>query len=282
MGANLGFAAAYNRGIRAVPEEYVILLNADTEVTQPGWVEALMAVAEGGSRIAAVACKMVFARNPRRLNSVGGLVYWWSGSVDAGFGEIDRGQYDADFVPFSCSGGAMLVRRETYLAIGGLDAATFVYLEDVDLCWRLRLRGYEIAFAPNAVVKHEFSVTLGPISPRKIYFTHRNFLRVMLRNYSLATLVWALPAYAMWTGVKVAGGLLLERSIAVALAPILAVSWNVVMLRDTLRTRREIQSTRHVSDKEIRCAMSDRGFEPLRSLQRRRAMAHGQLEGHGV
>ena len=277
MGANLGFAAAYNRGIRAAVEEYVVLLNPDTTVAETGWVEALLDFADRNPQVAAVACKMVFARDPTRINSVGAMAYWWTGPVDVGFGELDRGQYGADFRPFASSGGAMLVRRSRFLEVGGFDEATFAYGEDLDLCWRFRLRGWEIGFVPAALVRHRFSSTLGPMSPTKVYLTHRNYLRAMLCNYSGSTLVWALAAYAMWTGVKLTGALSIERSLRLAGSIVRALGWNAVVLRDTRAARRAIQSSRRVRDREILRVMGPCGFEPLSSIERRRRIAHGQL-----
>ncbi len=277
MGGNIGFAAAYNRGIRAVPEEYTVMLNPDTTVVRKGWVEALVEIADRRPRVAAVACKMVFAADPDRINSVGGMVYWWTGPVDVGFGERDAGQYGPDFVPFNSSGGAMLVRRRAFDAVNGFDDPTFLYVEDVDFCWRLRMLGWEIAFAPDAVVRHAFSFTFGAISARKVYLTHRNVLRAMLRDYAASTLLWAMPAYGMWTALKVVGALFVERSASLAAAPMRALGWNAIMLRDTVRTRRVIQASRTVGDREIRRAMGSRGFEPLASVELRRSIAHGHM-----
>lgn len=278
FGENLGFAEAYNRGIAARDEDFIFLLNPDTLVESRGWLEDALRVAQQDPRAAIVATKLVFADDPRYINSVGGMVYWWTGTVDVGFGERDHGQYGEGFEPFSGSGGAMLVRRDAFREVGGFDAATFLYLEDMDLAWRLRLRGWRVAFAPRGVVRHAFSVSLGALSPSKVYFTHRNFLRSMIRNYSAATLVWALPCYGLWTLVKVAGGLFAERSLAIAAAPVRALAWNAAVLRDTLRARKEIQASRRRTDREIRASMGPEGFESLRSLQRRRAIAHGRLD----
>ncbi len=269
FGKNLGFAAAYNAGIRNSSEEFVVLLNPDTLVENPLWLSDLVDVAQRNRSIAAVATKLVFMDQPDRINSAGATAYWWTGAVDIGFGQLDRAQFGTDHRPFAASGGAMLVRRDAFLEVGGFDDAMFAYVEDVDLSWRFRLRGFGIAFAPNVVVKHVFSVTLGPLSPFHIYLTHRNFLRAMLRNYSAGTLLRGLPAYALWTVVKLGWAVFFERSSSLAGALLRAVGWNAIMLRDTLRVRQETQATRLVEDNAILKVMAPRGFEPLQSLRRR-------------
>lgn len=278
FGENLGFAGAYNRGIREADEEFIVLLNPDTIVDSTGWLERLVEAADRDPELAAIACKLLFADDPSRINSVGGLVYWWTGPVDAGFGELDRGQFGDGFEPFAPCGGAMLVRRSAFLEVGGFDEKMFAYIEDVDLSWRMRLRGMKIGFAPDVAVRHKFSVTLGGMSSMKVYLTNRNFLRAMLRNYSASTLVVALPCYALWTAAKIAGGFAVERSPRLVAAVVRSVVWNAELLGDSLRERREIQATRVVNDREIRRRMSSRAFEPLSSVRRRlEIMRHGVL-----
>ena len=65
-----------------------------------------------------------------------------------GVWEVDRGQYDADLTIFGGCGGGVAYRREAWEQAGGFDERLFMYLEDVDLAWRLRLLGWEAVFAP--------------------------------------------------------------------------------------------------------------------------------------
>jgi len=278
---NLGFAGAYNRAIADAPEPYAMLLNPDTVALRAGWLEDALAVAQADPAVAEVACKLVFAHDPSRLNSAGGMAFWFTGPVDLGFGEPSEGPERTRGAPFAASGGAMLVRRDAFLAAGGFDERMFAFVEDVDLGWRLRLDGLKVAYASHVVFQHAFSSTLGPVSPRKFYLTHRNWLRAMLKNYRRSTLAAALPAFAAWTAVKSAGALVSERSLALAVQPLRAVGWNLSVLADTLKERRKVQGTRRVGDAEIRAAMGPRAFEPFASLRLRQRLAHEVAGGGG-
>lgn len=273
---NLGFARAYNEAIRDALEEYIMILNPDTLAGAPGWLERLVTMA---SRVndAAIACKLMFAKAPSTINSMGGMVYWWTGPVDIGFAEREGGRFDDGLQPFAASGGAMLVKRTHFLEVGGFDERMFAYVEDLDLCWRLRLRGAQIGSAPDVKFLHVFSSSLGPMSATKVYLTHRNYLRAMLKNYELTTLFRALPNYLIWTALKTLGALVVERSVSLAIKPLEAVWWNAFMLRDTLQQRKAVQQTRVVQDKKLLPVMGPRGFETLANLRRRWLIAHGKF-----
>ncbi|MEM2882813.1 MAG: glycosyltransferase family 2 protein [Candidatus Bathyarchaeia archaeon] len=251
-GRNLGFAEGYNRAIRAIDAEFVALLNTDTEVLEPGWIGNLVRAALEDPSAAAVACKLVSMEDPARLDSVGGMgIPFWRGFVDIGRGEPDRGQYDGPgFEPFAFCGGAALIRRDAFLRAGGFDGKFFLYAEDADLSWRLRLLGHRIAYAPMAKVAHYFSGTAGQraISPEKLYYCHRNLLRAILKNCG-RSLAWALRNCLLFSLLMIAGFAILEPK--KALAALRALLWNLANFRDTWAWRLRIQAGRRVGEWEI-------------------------------
>jgi GT2 family glycosyltransferase len=251
-GENLGFAEAYNRAIEEVDGEYVAVLNNDTEVLEPGWVRHLVDAALRDPGVAAVACKLVSMADPARLDSVGGMgIPFWRGFVDIGRGEVDEGQYDGPgFEPFAFCGGAALIRRDAFLRAGGFDAKFFLYVEDADLSWRLRLMGHRIAYEPRARVAHHFSGTAGDgaISPMKLYYCHRNLLRAILKNCG-RSLSWALRNCLLFSLLMIAGFAILEPMKAIAV--LRAILWNLANLRDTWALRLRIQAGRRAGEWEI-------------------------------
>ena len=109
---NLGFTGGYNRMFAYSDADYFVLLNNDTVVPEPNWINLLVAKMEEDPSIAAATCKLVYLSDPERINSIGGRGYWWTGSFDVGDGELDHGQYDDEKTdPFSFSGAAAMVRR---------------------------------------------------------------------------------------------------------------------------------------------------------------------------
>ena len=80
------------------------------------------------------------------------------------------------------TGAALLVRRDIYIKVGGLDARFFAHQEEIDLCWRLRSRGYGIVCIPQSVAYHVGGGTLPKESPRKAYLNFRNNLLLLYKN----------------------------------------------------------------------------------------------------
>ena len=272
---NLGFAAGYNRALEGVKADYVVLLNNDTEVLAPNWVQSLVKIAAADARVAAVACKMVSMEHADLLDSVGGMgIPYWRGFVDIGREERDEGQYDVtSFEPFSFCGGAALIKRAVFDQAGGFDEKFFMYSEDVDLSWRFRLSGYRVAFAPEAKVAHFFSGSTGAksVDARKLYLCHRNLLRAILKNCG-SSLGWALRNYFLFSLIDAVGFSILEPKKAIAIAK--AIFWNLLNLRDTYSRRSAIRTNRKANEKVVLTSMYPkvRRYQPAEHTTLRRIL----------
>ena len=246
---NLGYSEAYNSATKQVDADYYVLLNNDTEVLTSSWVSELVSIAESERRVGAVTCKMVAAADHGELDSVGGMgIPFWRGFVDIGRGERDRGQYDR-FEPFAFCGGAALIRKEAFAQVGGFDERLFMYVEDVDLSWRLRLACWSIRLAPSAKVAHYLGGTMGrTVTPMKLYYCHRNLLRLILKNCD-GSLPWAVFSYLAFTAMMILGFSLFEPRRAIIVLRTLA--WNLNKLPNTMKYRRLVQIQRRVDDDTI-------------------------------
>ena len=267
---NFGFPEAYNKAISQVACEHVVLLNNDTQVMNEDWLGHLVSVAEGDNAVAAVACKIVSMQDHQILDSVGGMgIPFWRGFVDIGKGEADNGQYGESFEPFAFCGGAALVKRSAFLGVGGFDGRLFLYFEDSDISWRLRLIGRTIAFAPEARVAHFFSASFGgmEVNPVKLYYCHRNYLRSILKNCG-SSLTWAIRNYLLFTLFLLFGFAIFEPRETLAVTKGLA--WNFGHLRETYTERKCIQNRRTVDDATILRIM-------YRRQQRYQAEDHARL-----
>jgi GT2 family glycosyltransferase len=199
---NLGFAGGNNLGIEQARGEHVVLLNNDTRV-RSGWLRALVETAETAPDIGAVTSKLVFMARPDTIQNAGSLVLTDGSGGDRGTGERDFGQYDSREEVFAACGCATLLTRHMLDDVGLLDSTFFVYYEDTDLSWRMRLRGWRIIYEPTAVVEHVHTGTSGEWSPFFTFHVDRNRLFMIIKN---APARFTLRAYGRY-GVLVARGI---------------------------------------------------------------------------
>lgn len=185
---NYGFAEGYNRAIAQVDSQYVVLLNSDVEVTE-GWLDPLLDYLDTHGAVAAVQPKI---RSWQRKNyfehagAAGGylshLYYPYCRGRILWHVEEDKGQYDTTVNVDWTSGACMCVRTDVYKECGGLDAAFFAHMEEIDLCWRIRNHGWRLVCLPESVVYHLGGGSLRYDSPRKTYLNHRNNLLMIRKN----------------------------------------------------------------------------------------------------
>ena len=173
---NLGYAGAIDLVLGSVATPYLVVLNTDTEVA-PGWLDALVAPFADAA-VAATSSRLVLPDG--RLQSTGGGFDPAGYGRDRGFGQPDDGR-DADDpdVAYAC-GAAMGLRVDAVRAVGGTDPRFFMYYEDAELCWRLRLAGHAVRYAPDALVVHQHSATVGAGSLFHTRWTERNRLATLV------------------------------------------------------------------------------------------------------
>ena len=186
LDSNYGFAGGYNRALKEVESEYVLLLNSDVEVTA-GWWQPLVEVLDAESDVAAVAPKLLADMEHTKFEYAGAsggfidyLGYPFCRGRILSNVEEDRGQYDTRRDIFWASGAAMCCRREVFEALGGFDEDFFAHMEEIDLQWRMQLAGWRIVVEPKSVVYHLGGGTL-PASSRKIFLNHRNNLAMLFK-----------------------------------------------------------------------------------------------------
>ena len=165
IGRNLGFGAANNHAMRSLGSPFVLLLNADAELT-PGVLRALRDRLEADPSLAAAAPRVVTpdeqpqpntGRNPQSawdlLLAGSGLDARLPATIRRRLMVGDWGHDRPRLVPFA-SATAIMVRRSAFEAVDGFDERFFMYAEDRDLCWRLQGRGWHILFDPAVTVRH--------------------------------------------------------------------------------------------------------------------------------
>ena len=185
---NWGFAEGYNKALEKVTAEYYVLLNSDVEVTE-GWLDRLVEYMDEHPEVAACQPKLRAVHNHESFEYAGA-----SGGFLDKYGypfcrgrifdtvEKDLGQYDDVVEVLWATGACLMIRRDDYWKVGGLDARFFAHNEEIDMCWRLWLMGKKVVCLPQSVVYHVGGGTLPKGNPMKTYLNFRNNLTMLYKN----------------------------------------------------------------------------------------------------
>lgn len=185
---NYGFAEGYNRVLEQVDADYYVLLNSDVEVPE-NWIQPVITVMESDDKIAAAQPKIKWQLDKSKFEYAGAA----GGYLDINafpfcrgrifdIAETDLGQYNDLKEIFWASGAAFFIKRKQWEETGGLDPDLFAHMEEIDLCWRLKNRGYQIVYCPDAEVYHVGAGTLDAKNPHKVFLNFRNNLIIMQKN----------------------------------------------------------------------------------------------------
>jgi N-acetylglucosaminyl-diphospho-decaprenol L-rhamnosyltransferase len=214
---NLGFATATNLGARRGDSPFLLALNPDTAVTA-GALDTVLATMEAHPEAAIVGPRLLRGDGsldhasrrsfPTPLSALGhfsgiGRRPGASGRLaEYGAPDVESGPVD------SVNGAFMLIRRDAFDGAGGFDEGYWMYMEDLDLSYRLAQAGWTSWYEPAAVVEHvKGGTTAGGRSPRLVWAFHHGMFRFYRKHYA-AERSWAVNV-VVYTGIalKLAGSL---------------------------------------------------------------------------
>jgi GT2 family glycosyltransferase len=256
LGKNHGFARANNLAVEIVADcDWIALLNPDA-FPRKDWLEELLNGAARYPDCASFASCMISHGRNHELDGAGDSyrvdgVAWprYQGAP------LSTAHLTVEEV-FSASGGACLLRRDAFLDAGQFDERYFCYHEDVDLGFRLRLRGWRCLFLPNAVVWHVGSAIAGKGSEFSVYHAHRNNVWTYAKDMPSPHLWMYLPSHLAMNLASVGTLLLKGRGAAV-----LRAKWDALRgLPSILRSRREVQMSRRIPAETVISAMQQGGL----------------------
>jgi GT2 family glycosyltransferase len=240
--ANAGFGAGCNLGASLATGDVLVFLNPDT-VVMPGAIDELVRTLDDDG-VGIAMPRLWLLQEPELLNSCGNVIHISGLGWSEGYGVPAGAATPLPRDVVSPSGAAMVVRRDDFLRLGGFREELFLYHEDQDLGWRMRMAGRRIVLNPRANVYHEHEFDR---HERKRYYLERNRLAFVVLDFSLRTIAVLLPVLVATELSMVAlaarQGWLREK-----LAGWAWCVWNAPRL---LRLRGETQRARRVADREL-------------------------------
>jgi GT2 family glycosyltransferase len=262
---NVGYAGGANAGIQRTSTDYVMIMNPDV-ILAPDHLRILVEKLQAEPAIGAAQGKLLQIRPDdylagrleaaARIDSAGHAIRRTRMVVDIGQGQTDDGRFDQERSVFSACGASVLLRREMLedVAPDGeyFDETFFAYKEDIDLCWRARLRGWDVRYVPAALGYHVRGwagtrpppPTSLPLAARR--HSWKNHYLLILKNDRALDALLALPFLLAWELLRQGHAILRDRKVYGAhreLRRILPAAW---------RRRREIAARRRASPGEMR------------------------------
>lgn len=250
-GRNTGFTGGVRLGVQSTTAPTLVLVNSDAIVEPQALSELVGALHEPG---VGIVCGLVrLGDDPTTVNSVGNPVHLLGLSWAGHMGEPVT-EHRTPSTIASATGALLAIPRRVWDELGGFPDEYFAYLEDMELSWRAWQRGYEVRYVPTAAADHFYEFSRSPI---KMYLLDRNRLLFVLTCYEARTLALLAPA-------------LLAFDVAL-LAVAVAQGWGRQWLRARVwvathrgwvaARRREVQTTRTRSDRQLAHLVTDR-FSP--------------------
>mgnify|MGYP001767070106 CR=1 FL=1 len=261
---NRGFAAANNLGARLARGEWLATLNPDA-FPEPGWLAALLDAARRRPEFGFFASRLLQDGHPDRLDGEGD-VYHASGLAWRRHYGSPAAPEPAEEEVFSACAAAALYGRAEFLSVGGFDESYFCYFEDVDLGFRLRLRGTRCLFVPGAVARHVGSAGTSRKSDFALFHGHRNLEWTFIKNMP-ARLFWTYLPLHLFTGT------LMMLYYASRGRPTVLLKAKIAAWRGfkrAWRARRAVQAGRKVPVSEIRRVLDRRLGGAIRAALQRR------------
>jgi hypothetical protein len=257
---NIGHSAACNLALQLATTTWILLLDHDTTVPQ-GWLEPLLNVAATfWPDTATVSSRAIFDHRAQLHHDGGFAHYVGHMTLHHGFAPLDQHRDDLTVQEVGAQAStSLLVHRTRALAVGGLDARFFIYLNDFEFSLRLRLRGWRCYVTPRSIVYHrqgnpQTSWRGSGVYPlRRAFLIYRNRWMLIIKLYARRTLLVCAPMLLLYEGILLAAAL--RKGWLTAYVQALRDVWRhwpALMFQ-----RHTLQQHRCISDKDL---LSAHGF----------------------
>jgi len=244
---NYGYAGGNNAGaVYSILHgaEYLFFMNDDVVLLNENLITVLLKALEEDESLGAV--------QPLIMNRDGTL----NCGFRCGLSSIPKMSNDGRGI-FYVSGAALLTRAKTFLEVGMFDSDFFLYHDDVDYAWRLRLSGYKVKCVKSVRVYHIGSATLGVESPTYYRYMLRNVVWTLVKNSSMKTLTLRLALLVVESIISfLLHHLIIRRDPILAKAVVQGLFEGMASLKKATSKRALIQRARKVSEEDIDGAMS--------------------------
>lgn len=185
---NYGYSKGYNLGLKNIKEKILCLINNDVKVSK-GWINPILAFFNKNKKAAILQPHIMSHLNKNKFEyagAAGGFIdklgYPFCKGRIFNYLEENKKQYDKNSQIFWASGSCFFIKNDLFRELNGFDDDFFAHQEEIDLCWRAKIRGNEIWSIYNSKVYHLGGGTISYNSPQKTFLNHRNNILMLIKN----------------------------------------------------------------------------------------------------
>lgn len=243
---NLGYGEAINETISICKGQFIAILNADT-LLDSHWADRLLNVLKSNEKIMSVSGIVLFPNG--EIQSNGGMMDKY-GAVVQKNSKIFYSSMVKDESIFYNDGSAFMIRKICFQELQ-FDPKLFLYYEDVDLSWKIRMMGYEIGHDPNAISYHDVGHSHAEMTLSKFYYISRNRIYMCQKNYSIPKIIRRVPLILLLVFVNAIVYDLYKPQKGYLFKFLKTIIWNVGNFRSTIKEQRKLRSISKISDNEL-------------------------------
>ncbi|MHA1221721.1 MAG: glycosyltransferase family 2 protein [Candidatus Heimdallarchaeaceae archaeon] len=252
---NKGYGAGINKAVQLIHMlcDNFFFLGNDTLVPE-NFIQTIFQLFVSDKNTSIFGIKMYLYPETDRIQSAGGVISFFGYANDIC---LNRKEEDCEFAnreyePFYINGGSLGIRKEVFFELGGFDENLFLYWEDVDLCWRARLKNFKIKYSPETWVYHKFHGSQGrDMTPRRLVLARFGAFYVLTKNLSTLNLLFRLCGLFSLTFFSIIIKPILEKDISYFKVYFQVIYKYLKMLTRCLKERKIVQKSRTVRDKKI-------------------------------
>ena len=186
---NLGYGNALNIGIIKSRGEYLAILNADV-VLDEEWARNLLTLISTDDKMMAACGRILFPNGD--VQSTGGILDKYGAVIQRESKLFKASKMPDNMNFFYCDGSSFMIRRQIFDQIR-FDSLLFLYYEDVDLSWMIRMLNYDIGYSKKAISYHIMGHAESDMTLDKFYYIARNRIYVCSKNYSSKNILTRIP-----------------------------------------------------------------------------------------
>lgn len=241
---NIGFAEGNNVGYLKSTGAYIYFLNNDTTLKSNAIDEMVNILHQ--KDVGGVQSKLLLLEKPDTLDTIGAFLTPTGFLFHNHFGEKDNKTFDISTPLYTVKGASMMFKRkileQVLLDHVIFDREYFAYFEETDLCHRIWLAGYQIVYAPKAVVYHVMGATSSKMDNAFVqYHSFKNRIATYIKNLEWKNFLWLISLHLIIIELY-ACVVFLQGNIAIFKSIQKAIAWNIYSFPKLMKKRYIIQN----------------------------------------